>query len=535
MHPRVLCVPGPAGDRHGLIDPAGRLLRAPDLLAVGTFESDGAGGWVAPAQALDGRWGYLGSDGRWLVEPTLLDAMRLAEGFARFQTDSGWGFVDGRGTVAVAPTYPEVGYFSEGLAAVRTGDAFGYVDPTGATVVEGPFHRADAFTSGLAAVRTGARSPVGFVDRSGTTVIGPRFQQAHPFSADGAAPVRLDGRWGLIDRAGDWIVEPRFEAMEPFNEDGLAFCSEPDSWENGHRYLDSTGAAVVVGRRHLSNTMTCGLARDDLTGLGFVGRSRIAGPFAWADDFDRCGAAVALSGDRWGVLRADGTFLPSGLREPGTEDGGWVLGFDAGQGLAPFLDDHGHWVYLDTHASPVARLEVSAGRARLTDPGGATLWTGDPPAGVFRVPPVLFDKGPGDLDDLRGDVVAVAEDLLAAEPGPVPSYTPQDGGAPDPSEIEGSLGAALQLAGDHVDEDQYGEYHFLAERRGAAFGALLAGWEERLTARYGTPEVDTVCLHHSDDTSTRVWTTGGRRLVLELCVYYGDGDFQHEVWLAALA
>jgi len=53
---------------------------AEGLREVHGFHADGAGGWIAPARAADGGWGYIGGDGQWRVPPALQQARaRLAE------------------------------------------------------------------------------------------------------------------------------------------------------------------------------------------------------------------------------------------------------------------------------------------------------------------------------------------------------------------------------------------------------------------------------------------------------------------------
>ncbi|MGY0231024.1 WG repeat-containing protein [Longispora urticae] len=549
MPPYVLFVPTPDGDRFALLDRAGRLLRAPDLLAVWAYDEDGAGDWTAPAQALDGRWGYLDAAGRWLVEPTLLAAQRMSpDGLARFRAESGWGFVDRTGRVVVEPVHDAVGGFYEGLASVDDGGRVRFVDTTGATAIEGPFAQVGGFSGGLVSARWVADGPIGFVDRSGTVVIEPQFDGARPFSADGAAaPARVGKHWGLIDRSGGWLIEPRFPTLHAFNDDGLAYFTEQQpSWSTPEQqgYLDSAGRLVATGERHLSEEMACGLARTSpLPGLGFVGRSAIEGPFTWATDFHPSGAAIALREDEWGVLRADGEFLPSGMREPASDWDGLVIGYGPGQGIAPFLSSDASWVYLDTHATPVARYEVADGRARLTGPEGGELWASGPEEGKFRRLIPGLTQGPEEMRDSREDVIAAAERMLAAEPVPYRPCSLVFGGWRDPMDLDFDpdyddedevtwRGGIVVLASDHVNDEASSTYPFLYSQNWDVFRDLFAGWERRLVERFGPPTGEFAPLAGGNHDGCRVWTFDAGKLVLEWHQESGDGNFENQIWLA---
>ncbi|HEV2801935.1 MAG TPA: WG repeat-containing protein [Pyrinomonadaceae bacterium] len=112
----------------------------------------------------------------------------------------------------------------------------GYIDRTGKIVIEPRFDFGDVefrgsftdkhfFSMELAAVAecSGAnrRCKFGFIDRSGKFVVPPVFDNVQPFSFEGLAAVKTDGRWGFIDRAGQLVIALQFVEAEPFR-DGFA-------------------------------------------------------------------------------------------------------------------------------------------------------------------------------------------------------------------------------------------------------------------------------------------------------------------------
>ncbi|WP_051813386.1 hypothetical protein [Kitasatospora sp. MBT63] len=94
--PYAVPCPGPDGSagRYALVSGDGRLVRAPDLSAVGPFHPDGRGGLVAPAADPHGRWGHLDQHGAWLAEPALRRTEAFDDsGLSRFRADDGrWGY-----------------------------------------------------------------------------------------------------------------------------------------------------------------------------------------------------------------------------------------------------------------------------------------------------------------------------------------------------------------------------------------------------------------------------------------------------------
>ncbi|MFJ3636043.1 WG repeat-containing protein [Streptomyces sp. NPDC090112] len=542
--------PGPLGVQ--LVDPSGARIPAPELSEVWPFDPDGQGGAVAAARAVGGGWGYLDHTGRWRVVPVLDEAKRLAwpAGLARFRQGDAWGYVNARGRVVIAPRYREAAAFSHGLAAVRSGRKFHYINVEGDIAVEGPFKPVGPFSAvGLAAVRTGSDRPAGYVDVEGRMAVEPRFDDALPFDAQGAAPVRVGDRWGLIDTAGGWITEPRYARIDAFGEDGLAYRVDAGRPSDGYGYLNASGRSVVRGGPGLSPVMACGLVRDDDADLRFLdraGRPAFTDRFDWAEDLDpSSGACVVRRGGRWGVLDAVDGFRAVPFREPLTA-AGEVVGFGPGQGVAPFLDRNGAVVFVNRAAQVVARLGV--GGPGPTVGGGATVRPDSPGAGSHRRQPVVLSPGPDEHflvpEAYDGGVVVLATGLLAAEPARFYPYSLVFGGRRNVTDVAGlggegaehlHMGAMLVLAESHVGEELWGTYGFLDRQEGEAFAAYFADLSAQLTGHFGTPECDTVQLRNGDGNAGRVWQVNGRRLVLEVYTHCGDGDFEHQLWLAALA
>ena len=136
---------------------------------------------------IDGRWAFLDTDGRFVVNPYLADARDFSEGRARVRTTSGrWGMMDRGGVVVVEPAWGSLGPLRDNRARVKEGDAYGYVDRDGETAIEAGYDDARDFSDGRAAVRQGQRWF--YVDAENRRLLGSQtFISAGDFS-EGLAP-----------------------------------------------------------------------------------------------------------------------------------------------------------------------------------------------------------------------------------------------------------------------------------------------------------------------------------------------------------
>ena len=222
------------------------------LLAAGCdfVGADGEDDTAAPTERLhpvkmDGRWGYINTEGRITVPPAFDAAGPFFDGRGAVQQGVNWGYVDRSGTLVVAAQFQVAGPFREERAPVRgagLGDPYGFVDPTGRSVIEPQYELALPFSEGRAAVRLDGRW--GYIDRSGAYVVEPRYSDARSFSEGLAAVEGADG-WAFIDRDGVLVIDPAFsvEAVGDFS-DGRAPFLTSDGWG----YFDAEGRPAIPPR-----------------------------------------------------------------------------------------------------------------------------------------------------------------------------------------------------------------------------------------------------------------------------------------------
>ncbi len=84
----------------------------------------------------DGKWGFIDSSGKVVIEPQFEAAYPFTEGLSRIQLNGEWGYINREGALVIKAQFDGADRFSEGLARVQAGHKWGYIDTTGKYVFE---------------------------------------------------------------------------------------------------------------------------------------------------------------------------------------------------------------------------------------------------------------------------------------------------------------------------------------------------------------------------------------------------------------
>ena len=220
---------------------------------------------IPDAQNRGGKWGFLGRDGEWKMQPAYQKVFPFHQKMALMKKEGKWGAINRRFKTVLPPLYDSLAYsnawwdkdddmfkewigdsvevlltfenqhkyyfldstgtylfshvldtcnsFKEGMVRVCVGDKWGFINKQGEMVVEPRFERASDFQGGLARVRTRLRW--GYINPKGEFVVKPKYYRADDFE-HGLARVRTRTRYGFIDHQGNWVIKPKYRRATDF-------------------------------------------------------------------------------------------------------------------------------------------------------------------------------------------------------------------------------------------------------------------------------------------------------------------------------
>ena len=275
---------------------------------------------MRPKKTWWGRYGYVNSTGKFVLEPQYEEALPFSDFLAPVKKDGKWGFINGEGKFIIEPRYEDAFLFSDQAAAVKEGGQWGFINRMGKFLVEPKYENAAVFRQGLAAVQL--KGKWGFIDKSGELVISPRFEQVYFFQEDRCGAF-ADGKWGFIDRKGQFVIPPKYDEVLAFSE-GLAAVnlggkSDGGKFEGGSwRFVNPEGKEVIT-EAFVSHTAPASTATSR---VGTEGRQDTTAEIQGVEKGFSGGKARILLGPHlmdgesrsptWGYIDSKGNWLAQG-------------------------------------------------------------------------------------------------------------------------------------------------------------------------------------------------------------------------------
>lgn len=164
--------------------------------------------------------------------------------YFRIYENGKFGFIDSTGRVIIEPKFLNAGDFYEGLAPARLNGTFGYIDTTGNYVIPPIYDYAEEFKNGIAKVYIEERSF--FINMNGNkfegnyrikenSIYGLKSIQAH------------SGKFGLINDKGELILDTIYKSIQDFYFPVSSFVFEKNDslGRNLLGVIDSTGKIII--------------------------------------------------------------------------------------------------------------------------------------------------------------------------------------------------------------------------------------------------------------------------------------------------
>ncbi|PAY03467.1 hypothetical protein CK489_40195 [Bradyrhizobium sp. UFLA03-84] len=247
------------GDKFRLVDAGSNPLTPVLYDAIGW-----AGAGVKNAK-LDGKWGRLGSDGRWLLEPKF-DYLSTGADLFVASINGKRGFMRSDGSWLIEPKFD--------AAALRRDNETAFVTLSGATGVlrlkdqswiipPRPAVLCDVSMSHV--IMSEAAGKRAILSQTGETWIDIGAERVGANIEFGLLTFLKDGKWGLVDTAGQVMVAPQYDAPVYFmpGRRGIAWAKHDGEWCAIDRHARSVPGigCVHTNPAGLDNRFECKVER----------------------------------------------------------------------------------------------------------------------------------------------------------------------------------------------------------------------------------------------------------------------------------
>lgn len=188
--------------------------------------SDFSGGLARVVDPASGRSRIIDKSGEVITTPHD-SASHPRDGIAAIFRDGRVGYVGANGKLLVEPLLSWPSHFSEGLAPERINETFGYVKSDGRVAIPARFASAQPFSEGLASAAIRERI---------TEYVKGSPPWCTRWCYSGGNVTRFQTLYGVIDTLGQWVVTPQFGWIDEF-KDGFATVSQcpPDDCRERQR------------------------------------------------------------------------------------------------------------------------------------------------------------------------------------------------------------------------------------------------------------------------------------------------------------
>lgn len=134
----------------------------------------------------NGKWGYK-DNGVWIIDAKYDSAQEFYNGMAAVRINGKWGYINSEGEQIVPFKFDYAGNFTSHLAPVMLMSKYGFIDRNGNMVIPYKYDNARSFQEGFAAVESNGKW--GFIDVNGKQTIPYKYLNVSDFS-EGLAELR---------------------------------------------------------------------------------------------------------------------------------------------------------------------------------------------------------------------------------------------------------------------------------------------------------------------------------------------------------
>jgi hypothetical protein len=227
---------------------------------------------------IDGKYGFINTKGKTVIEPQFDFASPFSEGLALIKKENLYGFIDKEGKIIIEPQFISATSFSDGLAAVRYDKADLhplFIDKDKVFTLYKPNHLTKSFDKQVVTVlpkNLNTNNPKSLADANFNAKI---TFDSRAFS-ENLVSVKINNQYGYINKDGRIVIEPQFAYADAFSN-GLAQIS----LKGKCAFINESGTIVINTPYHYysCSRFSGGLAKIQTDGqIGYIDQN---GQFVW--------------------------------------------------------------------------------------------------------------------------------------------------------------------------------------------------------------------------------------------------------------
>lgn len=170
---------------------------------------------------LNGKYGILGVDGEYLIEPRYDEIREFNDGTSQLMLGGKYGFMDSDGSFLTKVEYDEISAFHKGMADVRKDGKWGVINRAGTYVVEPIYDQVNILSDKIEVISNGEKKILDLGGGSKYTT-SDYDSYLYPYeSIKGASVVIKNGKQVVIDSNGKPVFHVDFDKISEF-ENGIA-------------------------------------------------------------------------------------------------------------------------------------------------------------------------------------------------------------------------------------------------------------------------------------------------------------------------
>ena len=168
---------------------------------------------------VDGKFGLLGADGGYVLEPKYDEIREFNDGVTHVKLGDKYGYLDSDGSFLTPIEFEQITSFTRGVAYVKKNGKWGLLKIDGTYKVEPIYESVSVINGQIEVTLNGERK---LLNEDGSSKFDMSYDYMYPFtSIEGASKVKKDGKEVIIDANGKPIFQKDYDRIWEF-EDGVA-------------------------------------------------------------------------------------------------------------------------------------------------------------------------------------------------------------------------------------------------------------------------------------------------------------------------